>query len=65
MLQFGECLLKAELVRSTAAPDFVGWVRRFLSRPASDESLGKCEGSVRTWRRQTALEPLDATSEPR
>ena len=51
MLQFGECLLKAELVRSTAAPDFVGWVRRFLSRPASDESLGKCEGSVRTWRR--------------
>lgn len=37
--QFGEFLLKAQLVRSTAAPYFVRWVRRFLSRPASDQSL--------------------------
>ena len=37
--QFGEFLLKAQLVRPTAAPYFVRWVRRFLSRPASDEPL--------------------------
>jgi hypothetical protein len=36
---FGEFLLKAQLVRPTAAPYFVRWVRRFLSRPASDEPL--------------------------
>ena len=46
--QFGEFLLKAQLVRPTAAPYFVRWVRRFLSRPASDEPLadqvrGFCE----------------------
>jgi hypothetical protein len=37
--QFGEFLLKAQVVRPTAAPYFVRWVRRFLSRPASDEPL--------------------------
>jgi integron integrase len=37
--QFGEFLLKAQLVRPAAAPYFVRWVRRFLSRPASDEPL--------------------------
>ena len=37
--QFGEFILKAQLVRPLAAPYFVRWVRRFLSRPASDESL--------------------------
>ncbi len=46
--QFGEFLLKAHLVRATAAPSFVRWVRRFLSRPASAEPLadqvrGFCE----------------------
>ena len=45
---FGEFLLKAQLVRPAAAPYFVRWVRRFLSRPASDEPLadqvrGFCE----------------------
>ncbi|MBI4886176.1 MAG: hypothetical protein HY824_03705 [Acidobacteria bacterium] len=46
--QFGEFLLKAQLVRPAAAPYLVRWVRRFLSRPASDEPLadqvrGFCE----------------------
>ena len=46
--QFGEFLLKAQLARPQAAPYFVRWVRRFLSRPASDEPLadqvrGFCE----------------------
>ncbi len=45
---FGEFLLKAQLVRPAAAPYFVRWVRRFLTRPASDEPLadqvrGFCE----------------------
>ena len=57
---FGEFLLKAQLVRPAAAPYFVRWVRRFLSRPASDEPLadqvrGFCEEldrngrSARSW----------------
>jgi len=37
--QFGEFLLKAQLARPAVAPYFVRWVRRFLSRPASDEPL--------------------------
>jgi hypothetical protein len=37
--QFGEFLLKAHLVRPNAAPFVVRWARRFLSRPATDESL--------------------------
>lgn len=37
--QFGEFLLKAQLVRPATAPYFVRWVRRFLSRPASNEPL--------------------------
>ncbi|MGH9382953.1 MAG: phage integrase N-terminal SAM-like domain-containing protein [Vicinamibacterales bacterium] len=46
--EFGEFLLKAQLVRPAAAPYCVRWVRRFLSRPASDEPLadqvrGFCE----------------------
>ncbi len=36
---FGESLFKAQLARATAAPYLVGWVRRFLARPASDETL--------------------------
>ena len=46
--EFGEFLLRAQLVRPAAAPYFVRWVRRFLSRPASQEPLadqvrGFCE----------------------
>ncbi len=37
--EFDEFLLKAQLARPAAAPYFVRWVRRFLSRPASDEPL--------------------------
>lgn len=35
---FGEFLLETQRVRPAAAPYFVRWVRRFLSRPASDEA---------------------------
>ena len=37
--QFAEFLLKNQLVRPRAAPYCVRWVRRFLSREASDEPL--------------------------
>lgn len=37
--QFGEFLLEARLVKEAAAPYCVRWVRRFLTRPASDEPL--------------------------
>ena len=37
--EFGEFFLKAQLVKEKAAPHCVRWVRRFLTRPASDESL--------------------------
>jgi hypothetical protein len=37
--QFGEFLMKAQLVKEKAAPYCVRWVRRFLTRPASDEPL--------------------------
>ena len=37
--QFGEFILKAQLVRENAAPYCVRFVRRFLTRPASDEPL--------------------------
>ena len=37
--QFGEFLLRSRLVKETAAPYSVRWVRRFLTRPACDESL--------------------------
>ncbi len=51
--EFGEFVLKARLVRPTAAPYVVRWVRRFLSRPASDEPLSDrvrrfCEELERT-----------------
>lgn len=38
--EFGEYLLRSRLVKPQAARHCVGWVRRFLLRPASDESLG-------------------------
>ena len=34
--QFGEFLLKGQLVRPKAAPFVVRWVREFLGRPATD-----------------------------
>lgn len=37
--EFGEFLLKSQLARPNAAPYFVRWVRRFLTRPASNEPL--------------------------
>ena len=37
--QFGEFLLKAQLVKEKAAPYCVASVRRFLMRPASNEPL--------------------------
>ena len=37
--QFGEFLLRARVVREEAAPHCVRWVRRFLTRPASNEPL--------------------------
>jgi integrase len=37
--QFGEFLLKARLVKEKAAPYCVRWVRRFLTRGASDEPV--------------------------
>ncbi len=37
--QFGEFILKAQLITEKAAPYCVRWVRRFLARPASDEPL--------------------------
>jgi excisionase family DNA binding protein len=37
--QFGEFLLKARLVKEKSAPYCVRWVRRFLTRPASDEPV--------------------------
>jgi len=40
--QFGDFLLKAQLVREKAAPHCVRWVRRFLSRSAAS-------GLVRPW----------------
>ena len=36
--QFGEFVLKAQLVKEKAAPYCVRWVRRFLTRPASEAS---------------------------
>ena len=37
--QLGEFLLTAQLARPAAAPYFVRWVRRFLSRPASHDPV--------------------------
>jgi len=50
--QFGEFLLKTQLVKEKAAPYCVRWVRRFLTRPASDAPLADqvrefCEGLER------------------
>jgi hypothetical protein len=65
--QFGEFLLKAQLVKEKAAPYCVRWVRRFLTRPASNEPLADqvrtfCEeveqvGTYQDWQvRQSAAQ---------
>ena len=65
--QFGEFMLKAELVRAEAAPYFVRWVRRFLSRPASDEPLAdqvrvsartRADGRCEDWQVRQAEQAL-------
>ena len=66
--QFGEFLLKARLVNEKAAPYCVRFVRRFLSRPASDEPLADqvrrfCEeleqnGSCQDWQVRQAEQAL-------
>jgi len=66
--QFGEFLLKGQLVRPNAAPHFVRWVRRFLSRQASDQPLadqvrGFCDdlerqGGVQDWQVRQADQAL-------
>ena len=53
--QFGEFLLKAQLVRPAAAPYFVRWVRRFLSpQPRTNPSRIRCGVSAKNWRRTAA-----------
>ena len=66
--EFGEFVLKAQLVKEKSAPYCVRWVRRFLTRPASDESLTDqvrkfCEeleqnGEYQDWQVQQAEEAL-------
>ena len=66
--QFAEFLLTKQLVRSRAAPYCVRWVRRFLSREASDEPLAHqvrrfCEdlersGGVADWQVRQAEQAL-------
>lgn len=65
---FSEYLLTARLVRSSAAPYFVRWARRFLARPASNEPLADqvrlfCEeleriGGVEDWQARQADQAL-------
>jgi integron integrase len=55
--QFGEFLLRARVVKEGAAPHCVRWVRRFLTRPVSDEPLADrarrfCEDLERSGRCQ-------------
>ncbi|MBM3740347.1 MAG: hypothetical protein FJW39_31720 [Acidobacteria bacterium] len=66
--QFGEFLLKGRLVKESAAPYCVRWVRRFLEAPASNDPLADqvrcfCEGLERTgthqdWQIQQAEQAL-------
>jgi hypothetical protein len=55
--QFGEFLLRARVVKEGAAPHCGRWVRRFLTRPVSDEPLAErarrfCEDLERSGRCQ-------------
>ena len=66
--QFGEFILKAQLVNEKAAPYCVRWVRRFLARPAADEPLADqvrrfCEelekdGACQDWQVRQAEQAL-------
>ena len=66
--QFGEFVLKAQLVNEKAAPYCVRWVRRFLMRAASAEPLadqvrGFCEeleqsGDCQDWQVRQAEQAL-------
>jgi integron integrase len=65
--EFGEFLLRARLVKEKAAPWCVRWVRRFLSRPASNDPLVEqvrlfCEdlerGSLPDWQVRQAEHAL-------
>ena len=65
--QFGEFVLKAQLVKEKAASYCVRWVRRFLTRAASDEPLadqvgGFCEklerGGCQDWQVRQAEQAL-------
>ena len=60
--QFGEFLLKRQLVRQSAAPYFVRWVRQFLARQASDEVVADqvrhfCDDLERSARRAAGRPP--------
>ena len=65
---FGEFLLRGRLVQENAAPHCVRWVRRFLTRKASDEPLADqvrrfCEdlerkGRVQEWQVRQAEQAL-------
>ena len=65
--QFGEFVLNAQFVKERAAPYCVRWIRRFLSRAASDEPLadqvrGFCEelerGGCQDWQVRQAEQAL-------
>jgi hypothetical protein len=66
--RFGEFILRKQLVRQSAAPYLVGWVRRFLCRPAASTSLadqvrGVCEslerlGTLQDWQVRQAESAL-------
>lgn len=66
--QFADFLLKANLVTEKAAPCCVRWVRRFVSRPASNEPLADqvrrfCEelqkaGACQDWQLRQAEQAL-------
>ncbi len=66
--QFGEFLLKARLVHEKAAPFCVRWVRRFLTRPASNQALAdqvqqfcealEREGGCQEWQVRQAEQAL-------
>ena len=70
--QFGEFILKAQLIGEKAAPYGVRWVRRFLTRQAWDESpadqvrtfceeLARDRGSAE-WQVRQAEQALGSTS---
>ena len=59
--QFGEFILKAQLVNEKAAPYCVRWVRRFMARQAID---GPLADQVRTFCEELEREPTGIDSPP-